>query len=417
MLNLNCVICAELFAPSDDVHVTNCGHMFHYTCLIQWMERSKTCPQCRNKCTTRNIFRIYFNLANLNESRVDIGSLQEQIDNLKLQAQVKNRELKVAEEEVKVLKDTRKKCLKTIKNLEQQIKSNDFLIQSYVEQMKLVKTDQKVVDGLRNEVNSLKKQIETMDGVAALITACGSEADKIVKQENDPKKLALWITVLKRELRTCDQKKTDMRNMLKLVQTEARSEMKLKKEHEERISQLESENYQLVEKIKLLEVSNETSNHKTMADLDELNKAFKSSLLREERRTTISPSIKESVKNIEESNSPYLNIKKSIVGLSHFGQRLNEVSSTNKLTTLKISPKKRGLPFATTSDLSDRYSTIFKKPRIGQITIGKPIVISDNADLETFEGNSNPSKVEKLPNQHVNMRLKTGALRNIKLSK
>lgn len=39
MLNLNCVICAELFTQSDDVHVTTCGHMFHFTCLKQWMER------------------------------------------------------------------------------------------------------------------------------------------------------------------------------------------------------------------------------------------------------------------------------------------------------------------------------------------------------------------------------------------
>lgn len=39
MLNLNCVICAELFVASDDVRATNCGHMFHIACLKQWMER------------------------------------------------------------------------------------------------------------------------------------------------------------------------------------------------------------------------------------------------------------------------------------------------------------------------------------------------------------------------------------------
>lgn len=39
MLNLNCVICAELFTQSDEVFVTVCGHMFHHTCLQQWLER------------------------------------------------------------------------------------------------------------------------------------------------------------------------------------------------------------------------------------------------------------------------------------------------------------------------------------------------------------------------------------------
>lgn len=39
MLNLNCVICAELFSQADEVFVTVCGHMFHHNCLNQWLDR------------------------------------------------------------------------------------------------------------------------------------------------------------------------------------------------------------------------------------------------------------------------------------------------------------------------------------------------------------------------------------------
>lgn len=72
---------------------------------------SKSCPQCRNRCTDRNIFRVYFNLANLDVSRIDIGSLQEQLENANLKINIKEKELKKIEEEVKTLKGTQKKCM------------------------------------------------------------------------------------------------------------------------------------------------------------------------------------------------------------------------------------------------------------------------------------------------------------------
>lgn len=105
MLNLNCVICTELFVASDDVRATNCGHLFHIACLKQWMERSKSCPQCRTKCTDRNIFRIYFNLSSLDVSTIDVGALQEQVDNASLQLKMKENELNKAEQQMKKLKE------------------------------------------------------------------------------------------------------------------------------------------------------------------------------------------------------------------------------------------------------------------------------------------------------------------------
>lgn len=73
--------------------------------------RSKTCPQCRNKCTDRNITRVYFNCANLDCSRLDVGSLQEQLDNAQLQLKFKDKELQKAADEIKICKETQKKCM------------------------------------------------------------------------------------------------------------------------------------------------------------------------------------------------------------------------------------------------------------------------------------------------------------------
>ncbi|XP_058776959.1 E3 ubiquitin-protein ligase RING1-like [Vicia villosa] len=51
----NCSICMEKFHDdlkeddSDDVKVSTmaCGHIFHYNCIVQWLQTSHVCPLCR----------------------------------------------------------------------------------------------------------------------------------------------------------------------------------------------------------------------------------------------------------------------------------------------------------------------------------------------------------------------------------
>ncbi|XP_024884185.1 E3 ubiquitin-protein ligase TRAIP-like [Temnothorax curvispinosus] len=105
-MNIVCVICSDLLAPSDDVFQTPCGHIFHFACLIQWLERSKTCPQCRGKTTTDNIRRIYFNFSNNDGAR----SLQnrtkdsENLHNLNAKIVEKVKKLKKLADEAKELR-------------------------------------------------------------------------------------------------------------------------------------------------------------------------------------------------------------------------------------------------------------------------------------------------------------------------
>lgn len=72
------------------------------------MERSKSCPQCRNKCTERNIFRVYFNnIANLDTTQ-NTANLLDSVDNLTLQIREKDQALKQAKEERLKLEETLK---------------------------------------------------------------------------------------------------------------------------------------------------------------------------------------------------------------------------------------------------------------------------------------------------------------------
>ena len=42
-----CSICLEKFNINEEVFKTPCEHLFHVTCITEWLYKNKTCPICR----------------------------------------------------------------------------------------------------------------------------------------------------------------------------------------------------------------------------------------------------------------------------------------------------------------------------------------------------------------------------------
>jgi len=61
------------------------------------------------------------------------------------------------------------------------------------------------------------------------LTGPSADAERLLKNEADPNVLANWVSTLKRELRQCESKKTELRNVVKLVQNDLRKEIELKR--------------------------------------------------------------------------------------------------------------------------------------------------------------------------------------------
>ncbi|XP_055380102.1 E3 ubiquitin-protein ligase TRAIP [Condylostylus longicornis] len=445
-MNLTCVICAELFVQADDVHATHCGHLFHQICLIQWLERSKTCPQCRHKCYQKSHHKIYFNIGNLDTSNIDIASVQQQLDDAKLQNQLNLKEQEKLKKEIDDLKGTRKKCLETITALESKLESNKFALSQFAEQVKVLKCETKLVETQRNEIDELKKQIQLMETVQKMISSTTAEVEQLLEQDSSSKSLATWVVLLKKELRACESKKADIRNTLKSVQHDLRKSLDAKRNLESKLSALESENYQLNSKVESLEKQylvetsdcNNDKNYKTKSDC-QCNK--KNSLNFEESVINFnenSPGILKKVKEIVESDSPYLNIKSSSLGLKPILKVADRVRHNNLRQQEKVSTlnevKKPDSIFETHSnlallkksrseDLRDKYS-IFKKPRlIEPSTTSKSISSLDWMVPNGFGGSEkrmlSPTKPLLLDDEakakfnNVNNRLKAGKLRKI----
>ena len=62
-----CAITQEEFQPNDDVGlINNCGHIFKYTPLLQWLRSHETCPNCRY-CILTNSNLIRYRDSHLNQ--------------------------------------------------------------------------------------------------------------------------------------------------------------------------------------------------------------------------------------------------------------------------------------------------------------------------------------------------------------
>ncbi|CAF1043464.1 unnamed protein product [Brachionus calyciflorus] len=48
--SLDCSICLESFNYDDKLKVLPCNHKYHAECIIQWVEKNPSCPQCRRSC-------------------------------------------------------------------------------------------------------------------------------------------------------------------------------------------------------------------------------------------------------------------------------------------------------------------------------------------------------------------------------
>jgi hypothetical protein len=44
--NTKCCICISEFEVNEEIGITNCSHIFHYDCLIEWGKYKTTCPLC-----------------------------------------------------------------------------------------------------------------------------------------------------------------------------------------------------------------------------------------------------------------------------------------------------------------------------------------------------------------------------------
>ena len=58
-LFISCAICYCVLAAQES-RITECGHMFHVSCLKKMINYQDTCPTCRQKCFSPDMTQLIF---------------------------------------------------------------------------------------------------------------------------------------------------------------------------------------------------------------------------------------------------------------------------------------------------------------------------------------------------------------------
>ncbi|XP_046387768.1 E3 ubiquitin-protein ligase TRAIP-like [Ischnura elegans] len=209
-MHFTCVICSDLITGSDDTFATSCGHLFHYNCVIQWLERSKTCPQCRAKVYEKDIHRVYFNVANIDGSD-DPSSLQNKIDNLKFKLKMKDVEVKTANEAKADMEGRNKGLRAELRKQENEVSKLNGAILCLKERMNHLKNENKKMNQLQEENKVLQSRVETLQGLETIRVGSAAEVDELLNNmagsSSESRSLATYCSVLKRELQVMEKKR------------------------------------------------------------------------------------------------------------------------------------------------------------------------------------------------------------------
>ncbi|XP_061931922.1 zinc finger MYND domain-containing protein 10 isoform X2 [Apis cerana] len=190
----------EQLIQSDDIFYTRCGHVFHLHCLTQWLERSKSCPQCREKVTQSKIHRLYFTFPSNEVVEFQGSTLQEKVDNLKFQILLKEKDIQYYSSKNVTLEKQNAGLKQEVRKVESEINKKNAAIHALKEQINYFKEQSSHCDNLKKEIVQLKNKIEDLKPIQVLLHAPISDVSKMVGKTKDPETLTMYISIMKKEL-------------------------------------------------------------------------------------------------------------------------------------------------------------------------------------------------------------------------
>ncbi|CAH0552071.1 unnamed protein product [Brassicogethes aeneus] len=363
-MNINCVICSDLFEAHSEVYSTQCGHTFHYACLMHWMERSKSCPQCRNKCTDKTIHRVYFNISNTEHIKEDVGTLQSKLDNLNFQIKLKDKDIKNFGEKYTKIKKNNAALREEVQQLEHGKKVFESAIHALKDQLSYFKSKAKDVEKIIEENQKLKTRLKDVENVQQAINGSRAEVNEMIKNQNNIESLAILAAMLKKSLLEAERKKRDSDHTLKqslndvtkyrreantfeCQYNEMKTELEQVKTNWNQEKQyLKNKIVELDEKLRnKCDTSQDITNSSIKRIMDEspinFNRRPKLTSSNEIDLSDSPLSMSDKVNRIINSDSPYVPVKSSSVGIALLNTKYTTKPSTStKYTIFKPVPSK-----------------------------------------------------------------------------
>nr|XP_012378135.1 E3 ubiquitin-protein ligase TRAIP isoform X2 [Dasypus novemcinctus] len=200
-----CTICSDFFDHSRDVAAIHCGHTFHLQCLIQWFETapSRTCPQCRIQVGRRSIInKLFFDLAQEEESILDAEFLKNELDNTRAQLSQKEKEKRDSQAIIDTLRDTLEERNAMVESLQKALDKSEMFC-STLKQMKFLEQQQDESKQAWEEVRRLRSKMKTMERIELLLQSQRPEVEEMIQDmgvgQSAVEQLAVYCVSLKKE--------------------------------------------------------------------------------------------------------------------------------------------------------------------------------------------------------------------------
>ncbi|XP_059058770.1 E3 ubiquitin-protein ligase TRAIP-like [Achroia grisella] len=407
-MHIVCTICSDLVNQAENIYGTKCGHLFHYQCLAQWLERSKSCPQCRHKVTDRCMFRIYPTISNENTGD-DVATLNSRLDDALLQLRQQKAARKEKEDKLAALTVDLKKNIDLLTACEKKLISRDSAVSALKEQLEYVKIQNKETQRLKDENESLKKNMQTLNGLQKVLNATNEEVEEMLQGYTDVRTIATFATALKRALCESESKKNEIREKLQIakhmfaLETSKTTSLQTKTvQLEEKLAHTERKYQTLKNKRKASVLKDKSLIEEAESGVKQLKYSEQSDQLNE---AIIVPennnSFNTMVNKIENADSPYLSLRQSSLALTALQQRPSQMVPDNKLkpsefallNSARNAVMKKGLENVSANNLS-----IFHKKEPPKMDFNNDKIDFKDAQLNvSYDGLGGHSKLDLMP--------------------
>ncbi|CAG9793564.1 unnamed protein product [Diatraea saccharalis] len=406
-MHILCTICSDLVNQAENIFATKCGHIFHYHCLSQWIERSKSCPQCRNKVTDKCMYRIYPTISN-ETSGEDITTLQSRLDDAQLQLRQQKVCVKEKDDKLTSITAELKKNEELLKALEKKLVNRESAVSALREQLDYVKIQNKETNRLKEENESLKKNLQTLNGLQKVLNATSDEVEQMLEGYTDVRTVATFATALKRALCESESKKNETRDRLQAAKQQIGVEKNNVADLQAKIVQLEDNLHTAERKYQALKQKRKAFDMLVDENEEQCKKIMMAAV-----KPQISPGLNKAmiiddsnssfhtqVKKIENSESPYLNLKQSSLALSALQQRPIHSLPPDKLkpselafiNAAKNATKRPGIENMPITPLS-----IFHKKEPAKIELSQKDDLNISQFNISYDGLGGHSKLDTFP--------------------
>ncbi|XP_071482024.1 E3 ubiquitin-protein ligase TRAIP-like [Diadema antillarum] len=218
MIPAVCSICADFFESDHVVVATPCGHVFHEHCLLQWINTSSTCPQCRQRTTQRSIVRLFFEVQDEEDGQLDPTRLKNQLGELQAELSKKQKEKSDLLEENDHLSDRTKTLDKNIKKLTKRLTDEQSTNEALKKQLSVMSYRMDEAKEAKREAKKLREKLQLFERYEAVMSQNADRVEDMLRDVGDGpravKELATYCTSLKREFENIKDSRKQLKDEL-----------------------------------------------------------------------------------------------------------------------------------------------------------------------------------------------------------